>query len=168
MPTRRQFMGSVGAGLLLAPFINAGLQSKANAAGVTSKRLLLFCTMGTYPPLWTPTVSGETISAWSAMTQPLSAAADDIVLVEGMPSGNPNDNHGSSDSLTGQGFGYYAVNNVPVVSSKITTWWEAWPAVKAAWNRRSPTVNAAPSAKTSTWLSGTPAISPQRRSISSP
>jgi Protein of unknown function (DUF1552) len=119
MPTRRQFMGSVGAGLLLAPFIDAGLQRKANAAGASSKRLLLFCTMGTYPPLWTPTVAGETISAWSAMTQPLSAAADDIVLVEGMPSGNPNDNHGSSDSLTGQGFGYYAVNNRPVVKSSV-------------------------------------------------
>jgi len=112
-------MASAGASLLLAPFINAGLQTKANAAGATSKRLLLFCTMGTYPPLWTPTVAGETISAWSAMTQPLSAAADDIVLVEGMPSGNPNDNHGSSDSLTGQGFGYYAVNNVPVIKSSV-------------------------------------------------
>lgn len=119
MPTRRQFMGSVGAGLLLAPFINAGLRTEAKATGASSKRLLLFCTMGTYPPLWTPTVSGETISAWSAMTQPLSAAADDIVLVEGMPSGNPNDNHGSSDSLTGQGFGYYAVNNVPVIKSSV-------------------------------------------------
>ncbi|MEO6599162.1 MAG: DUF1552 domain-containing protein [Polyangiaceae bacterium] len=119
MATRRQFMGSVGAGLLLAPFLNAGLQREAKAASTTSKRLLLFCTMGTYPPLWTPTVSGENISAWSAMTQPLSAVADDIVLVEGMPSGNPNDNHGSSDSLTGQGFGYYAINNVPVVKSSV-------------------------------------------------
>jgi hypothetical protein len=75
--------------------------------------------MGTYPSLWTPTVSGEKISAWSAMTQPLSAAADNIVLVEGMPSGNPNDGHGSSDSLTGQGFGYYAVNNVPIIKASL-------------------------------------------------
>ena len=29
------------------------------------------------------------------------------MLVEGMPSGNPNNGHGASDSLTGQGFGYY-------------------------------------------------------------
>jgi hypothetical protein len=36
-----------------------------------------------------------------------------------MPSGNPNDNHGSSDSLTGQGFGYYAVNNVPVIKTSV-------------------------------------------------
>jgi hypothetical protein len=121
MATRRQFLTSAGAGLLLAPFINAGLhrEREAKAASSTSKRLLIFCSMGTYPPLWTPTVSGETISAWSAMTQPQSAAADNIVLVEGMPSGNPNDNHGSSDSLTGQGFGYYAVNNVPVVKTSV-------------------------------------------------
>lgn len=106
MPTRRQFVGSVGASLLLAPFINMGLERKAKAAG-KAKRLLVFCSMGTYPPLWTPTVSGESISSWSAMTQPLSAVASNVVLVEGMPSGNPNDGHGAPDSLTGQGFGYY-------------------------------------------------------------
>ena len=119
MPTRRQFVGSVGAGLLLAPFINRGLERKAYAGSRQSKRLLVFATMGTYPPLWTPTVSGSTITAWSAMTQPLSAVADNLILVEGMPSGNPNDGHGSSDSLTGQGFGYYAVNNVPVVKVSV-------------------------------------------------
>src|SRR5450755_3547397 len=119
MPSRRQFVGSVGASLLLAPFINMGLARKAQAGTRQSKRLLVFCTMGTYPPLWTPTVSGETISAWSAMTQPLSAVASNVVLVEGMPSGNVNDAHGSSDSLTGQGFGYYAVNNVPVIKTSV-------------------------------------------------
>ena len=119
MPTRRQFVRSVGASLLLAPFINAGLRREAKATANPSKRLLLFCTMGTYPPLWTPTVSGETITKWSAMTQPLSAAADNVVLVEGMPSGNPNDGHGASDSLTGQGYGYYAVNNVPVIKTSV-------------------------------------------------
>jgi Protein of unknown function (DUF1552) len=120
MPTRRQFVGSVGAGLLLAPFINVGLRRQAQAATKQSKRLLVFCSMGTYPPLWTPTgISGESISSWSAMTQPLSAVANNIVLVEGMPTGNPNDGHGASDSLTGQGFGYYAVNNVPVIKTSV-------------------------------------------------
>ncbi len=119
MLTRRQLIRSAGASLLLAPFINAGLRRDAKATPTPLKRLLVFCSMGTYPPLWTPTVSGETISSWSAMTQPLSMAADNIVLVEGMPTGNPNDGHGSSDSLTGQGFGYYAVNNVPVVKLSV-------------------------------------------------
>jgi hypothetical protein len=120
MPTRRQFVGSVGAGLLLAPFINMGLRRQAHAASKQSKRLLIFCSMGTYPPLWTPTgISGESITSWSAMTQPLSAVASNLVLVEGMPTGNPNDGHGASDSLTGQGFGYYAVNNVPVIKTSV-------------------------------------------------
>ncbi len=119
MPSRRQFVGSVGASLLLAPFINMGLSRKAFAGSKQAKRLLVFCSMGTYPPLWTPTVSGSTITAWSAMTQPLSTVANNVVLVEGMPSGNPNDGHGSSDSLTGQGFGYYAVNNVPVIKISV-------------------------------------------------
>ena len=120
MPTRRQFIGSVGAGLLLAPFVNMGFDREARAATTQSKRLLLFCTMGTYPPLWTPTgISGESITAWSAMTLPLAELADNLVLVEGMPSGNPNDGHGASDGLTGQGFGYYAVNNVPIVKISV-------------------------------------------------
>ena len=64
--------------------------------------------MGTKPSLWTPTgISGESINTWSAMTQPLSAVKANLVLVEGMPSENPNNGHGASDSLTGQGFGYY-------------------------------------------------------------
>jgi Protein of unknown function (DUF1552) len=109
-PSRRQFVGSVGAGLLLAPFINLSLRRQARAAAANrSSRVLVFCTMGTYPPLWTPTAiaADGSITTWSAMTQPLSAVKANVVLVEGMPSGNINDNHGSSDSLTGQGFGYY-------------------------------------------------------------
>ena len=120
-PSRRQFVGSVGAGLLLAPFINMGLRRKAEGATHPSSRVLLFCTMGTYPPLWTPTTiaSDGSITTWSAMTQPLSQVAGNVVLVEGMPSGNPNDQHGSSDSLTGQGNGYYAVNNVPIIKKSV-------------------------------------------------
>ena len=105
--SRRQFAGSVGAGLLLAPFINIATGRKAQAATKQVKRILIFCSMGTKPSLWTPTVSGESITNWSAMTKPLEAVKANVVLVEGMPSGNPNNGHGASDSLTGQGFGYY-------------------------------------------------------------
>jgi hypothetical protein len=103
MPSRRQFVGSVGAGLLLAPFINMGLRRQARGSAANqSSRVLFFCTMGTYPPLWTPTeISGESITTWSAMTQPLSAVQDSIVLVEGMPTANINDAHQSPDGLTG-------------------------------------------------------------------
>jgi hypothetical protein len=113
MLSRRKFAGSVGAGLLLAPFVNMGLRRQAEAA-TQAKRVLIFCTMGTYPPLWTPTVSGESITTWSNMTKPLQAVAGNVVLVEGMPTGNPNDGHGASDSLTGQGFGYYGQGVVKI------------------------------------------------------
>jgi hypothetical protein len=113
--SRRQFVGSAGAGLLLAPFINVATRKQAQAATRQVKRVLVFCSMGTKPSLWTPTgISGETINTWSAMTQPLSAAKANLVLVEGMPSGNPNDGHGASDSLTGQGFGYYGQGVVKI------------------------------------------------------
>ena len=66
---RRDFAGSVGAGLLLSPFISLlGRDRQAHAAVKQVKRLVMFCTSGTYPPAWTPTVSGENISAFSAMT----------------------------------------------------------------------------------------------------
>jgi len=105
--SRRQLGWSIGAGLLLAPFIDLARKQEARAASSSATRLLIFCTMGTYPPLWTPAISGERITAWSNMTAPLQAIADDVVLIEGMPSGNPNDGHGASDALTGQGFSYY-------------------------------------------------------------
>jgi hypothetical protein len=106
--SRRQLLGSAGAGLLLAPFVNSGMRKEAQAAGSPVKRLVLFCTMGTHPPAWTPTgISGETITSFSAMTKPLEAIKDSIVLVEGMPSGSPSNGHGAPDALTGMGYGYY-------------------------------------------------------------
>ncbi len=113
--SRRQLNISAGAGLLLAPFISMLREGPTRAAPTKqAKRLLVFCTMGTKPDSWTPMTSGESISGWSQMTQPLSAIKDSVVLVEGCPAGNPGDGHGSPAGLTGQGNGYYAVNNVPV------------------------------------------------------
>jgi hypothetical protein len=106
--SRRQLLGSAGAGLLLAPFVSSGMRKEAQAAGSPVKRLILFCTMGTHPPAWTPTgISGEAITSWSAMTKPLDAIKDSVVLVEGMPSGNISNGHGAPDALTGMGYGYY-------------------------------------------------------------
>src|SRR6478735_10100444 len=113
--SRRQLTLSAGASLLLAPFASMLNEGTTRAAGAKqAKRLLVFCTMGTKPDSWTPQASGETISSWSAMTEPLSAIKDNVLLVEGCPAGNPGDGHGSPAGLTGQGNGYYAVNNVQV------------------------------------------------------
>ncbi|WP_437506544.1 DUF1552 domain-containing protein [Sorangium sp. So ce1099] len=103
---RREFLkglgASVGASFLFTPF----LDSIADAApGRKPKRLLLFCTMGTAPSIWKPTsVSGET-PTFSEATSPLADVKEHIVLVDGLPSGNPGNNHGAPDSLTGLGFG---------------------------------------------------------------
>jgi hypothetical protein len=106
--SRRDFAGSVGAGLLLSPFISLlGRERQAQAAVKQVKRLVLFCTSGTYPSAWTPSVSGESISAFSSMTAGLSAIKDCVVLVEGMPAINVNGGHGSPDGLTGLDNGYY-------------------------------------------------------------
>ncbi|WP_437755800.1 DUF1552 domain-containing protein [Sorangium sp. So ce1389] len=103
---RREFLkglgASVGASFLFTPF----LDSIADAApGRKPKRLLLFCTMGTAPSIWKPTsVSGET-PTFSESTSPLADVKQHIVLVDGLPSGNPGNNHGAPDGLTGLGFG---------------------------------------------------------------
>ena len=99
MFSRRRFNTSVGAGLLLAPFLSQLSSRPARAAGKRAKRVLLFCTMGTSPDLWTPTgVSGESTFTLTPATQPLEAIRPNLVLVDGLVSANPGDNHGSPDA----------------------------------------------------------------------
>lgn len=111
--SRRQLTLSAGAALLLAPILAYLDPRKVEAQSTKrAKRLILFCTMGTKPDLWKPQTSGEGISNFSAMTAPLAAVKDNIVLVDGMPAENVSNNHGAPDGITGMGNGYYAVNNV--------------------------------------------------------
>ena len=113
--SRRTLLGGLGAGLVLAPFQRL-LTSGARAAGPGKcKRLFLFCTMGTHPDLWTPTaVTGESSFTFSDSTSPLAAIKGDVVLIEGLPSGNPADGHGAPDGLTG--LGYAASGQAALVS----------------------------------------------------
>ena len=105
--SRRTFAASVGASLLLSPFLRRGRAAAATTAPKRARRVLLFCTMGTNPDLWTPTgVSAENAFTFTTMTQPLAAAKAGLVLVDGLVSGNPSDNHGSPDGLSGLGFQY--------------------------------------------------------------
>ena len=111
--SRRQFAAGAGAGLLLLPFASSLLQRRPlRAAGPKQvKRLLLFCTMGTKPDLWSPTnVTGENSFTFTPATAPLAAHKDSIVLIEGLPSKNPGAGHGAPDAITGMGSeagGYY-------------------------------------------------------------
>jgi hypothetical protein len=107
--TRRALAKSAGAALIMSPFYRllGGGDGGARAAGPgRAKRLLLFCTMGTNPDSWSPTgVSGENTFTLSEAMSPLAAIKGDVVLLEGLPSGNPADGHGSPDGLTGLGYG---------------------------------------------------------------
>lgn len=101
--SRRHFATSLGASVILAPFLRT-LERPARAASTKKvKRLLLFCTMGTNPDMWKPS-GGDTSVTFSAMTMPLSAVKQHVVLIDGMPSGNPADGHGAPDGLTGIGY----------------------------------------------------------------
>jgi len=106
--SRRGVLRSAATSLALAPF-SAFVPADARAATASTaraKRVLLFCTMGTVPSIWTPkSVTGESSFVLSDSLAPLDAIRSDIVLIEGLPSGNTGDNHGSPDGLTGLGFG---------------------------------------------------------------
>jgi hypothetical protein len=112
MLSRRQFAYGAGAGLLLLPFASMLRRRPLRAAGTKrATRLMLFCTMGTKPELWSPTnVSDENTFTFTPATAPLADHKDSIVLVEGLPSRNPSDGHGSPNGITGMGSdagGYY-------------------------------------------------------------
>jgi hypothetical protein len=104
--SRRHFNTSVGAGFLLSPFVQTLLRGRAEAqATKKAKRLMLFCTMGTHPPLWSPTgVSGENNFTLTPATSPLAAIKGESVLIEGLASANPGSGHGFPDALTGKGY----------------------------------------------------------------
>ncbi|WP_437484647.1 DUF1552 domain-containing protein [Sorangium sp. So ce1014] len=103
--SRRNFIkgvgASLGASLLFSPFYD----SIANAApGKKPKRILIFFTMGTAPEVWKPkSVSGET-PTFSDATSPLEQVKEHIVMVDGLPSASPGNNHGSADGITGMGY----------------------------------------------------------------
>ena len=102
--SRRHFSASLGASLILAPYLRL-LEKPARAAtsAKKAKRLLLFCTMGTNPDLWKPS-GGDSSVTFSSMNQPLSMVKENVVLIDGLVSGNPGDNHGAPDGITGVGF----------------------------------------------------------------
>jgi hypothetical protein len=99
--SRRQFAQALGAGLLMAPFLSWPRRAHAQQAK-TAKRVLLFCTMGTNPAIWTPRNPPGDI--FNVATDPLKAIAGDIILVDGLMSSDPSENHGSPEALTGKGF----------------------------------------------------------------
>jgi hypothetical protein len=103
MISRRQLVQALGAGLLVAPFFDLRSRARAQSPAKRARRVLLFCTMGTNPALWTP--RNPPSDLFNQATQPLAAIAGDIVLVDGLMTSDPSENHGSPEALTGKGFG---------------------------------------------------------------
>jgi len=101
---RRRFAHSVDAGFLLSPFMRLGAHA---APARRAKRLLLFCTMGTQPEIWAPPHAvAENDFTWSACTEPLMAIREHVVMIDGLPTANPTNQHGAPDGLTGLGYQY--------------------------------------------------------------
>jgi hypothetical protein len=103
--SRRSWLKTLAAGTALAPFLDFDAPAQAALSG-PAKRVVLFCTMATVPTIWTPTtVSAENDFVLAESTAPLDAIRQHMVMIEGLPSQNTGDNHGSPDALTGLGFG---------------------------------------------------------------
>jgi hypothetical protein len=103
---RRDFLRSAALATLFAPFMD--LLRVPNAAAQATggyENLLLFVTAGTDVPAWTPRGSTETRIAWSAMTEPLSPLAANLVIVEKLNGNGTTASHGSPGGLTGKGYG---------------------------------------------------------------
>jgi hypothetical protein len=102
--SRRNWLKTLAAGTALAPFLDVESPALAALTG-PAKRVVLFCTMATTPSIWTPkNVTAENAFELAESTSPLAAIRQHMVMIEGLPSGNPGDNHGSPDALTGLGF----------------------------------------------------------------
>jgi Protein of unknown function (DUF1552) len=103
--SRRTWLKTLAAGTALSPFLDLEAPAQAALNGPV-KRVVLFCTMATVPTIWTPTsVKAENDFTLAESTSPLDAIRKHMVMIEGLPSQNPGDNHGSPDGLTGLGFG---------------------------------------------------------------
>ena len=103
--SRRTWLKSLAAGTALLPFLDIERPAHAAISG-PARRVVLFCTMATVPEIWTPkAVRAENDFDLAESTSPLAAIRQHMVMIEGMPSGNPGNNHGAPDALTGLGFG---------------------------------------------------------------
>lgn len=99
--TRRQFTKSLGAGIVLLPFLNSPLRAATTAA---PRRLIIITSLGTNNTLWTPKSAPGQALQLQTMTQPLSTVADNILMVDGLSMVNPTEGHTTPQTLTGKTF----------------------------------------------------------------
>jgi hypothetical protein len=101
--SRRDFVRHAGIASLFAPFVTLFDGRPVAAAGEgKAKYFLLFFTNGTDVASWAPQGSDAGITAFSQMTEPLSAVKDSIIMVDGLSGGGLCSGHGSPGGLCGR------------------------------------------------------------------
>ncbi len=104
--SRREFVRSAGLASLFAPFLSVLDNHPAQAQGTgQAKYLLLFITHGTDVGKWASQGSDSSITSFSAMTEPLGAIKDSLILMDGVSGGGLCSSHGSPGGLCGATWG---------------------------------------------------------------
>jgi hypothetical protein len=102
---RREFTRNGLMLTLFTPFMSL-LEPKlarAQARPGNAKYLLIIVSNGTEPEAWNPAGSSSGSITFSAMTQPLSAIRNDVILANRFDSQGSAGNHGSIGAITGNG-----------------------------------------------------------------
>ena len=115
MKNRREFIGTTGAALVAAPFINAlaPKASRAQGVGGRAKRLLIYFTPdGVIPSLWRPTIDGQsfTFPETSVLT-PLQNYRQDLLYVDGLDFKTGNNHEGGMAAMLTNGHTADSVTN---------------------------------------------------------
>jgi len=102
---RREFTRNAGMLALFSPFISLLEPSvaKAQSGAGNAKYLLIIVSNGTEPGVWNPAGSSSGNITFSAMTQPLSAIKNDVLLLNRFDSQGSAGSHGSIGAITGNG-----------------------------------------------------------------
>jgi hypothetical protein len=110
---RRQLLRGAGALTLFAPFLSMLETRRVQAQSANqAKYLLLFVTHGTDVSQWAPQGSDSSITAFSTMTEPLSAVQDSVILMDGVSGGGLCAGHGSPGGLCGASWGSNALISI--------------------------------------------------------
>ena len=99
---RRQFSQSLGAAVVLLPF----LQSRSRAASEGPPRLIFITSLGTSYADWVPQSAAGAPVVLGASCAAMQSVLNDVVFVGGLPAPFDGENHGTAQHTTGVDFGH--------------------------------------------------------------
>ena len=102
--SRRQFAQSLGAGIVLLPFLKPSFARAA--AGTGPSRLIFMTSLGIAYDDWAPTSAAGSPVVLGPACQGLKSVVDDVMFVGGLPGVFPGENHGTAQHTTGLDFGH--------------------------------------------------------------